>query len=298
MVEIKNMAQIQAPSCLECNEVGEGGTLQCGSCLKPIHAKCLRLEREELKIENILNIEVFRSLDNFYYICKDCKEEVDAFFVNMSKKKLIKDLEEQSKEAAEIESTTEPPQTDAEGANQTANQNDENVENRRRENANYNNKRIICKFANTGNCYYNDKCRKKHTDISNICRYYMRTGRCGFNNCKYEHPSICRAAQQNNCYRKSCDSFHANQQQTEYRKDRQDRQSNYENKRYPMRKNENQGNFLENMMRDLQQQLGYMQKMMMPQNPRFPNGPPIYPQFPPMAFPPPPPQQPPLGRPY
>ena len=298
--------EIAADNCLSCNETGNLEMLQCSCCLKQIHSKCLTWGNEKINIENVVKIDLFKSINGFFYICKNCETTVNAIFVSISQKKVAKETEKQNVNA-DVIIVDETNQIENEREKQTVAESAENEENKEENKIDRTNAKIekgqenekrFCRYFNTGSCIFDKNCKNKHTDISSFCRHYMRTGRCNFEGCKYVHPPICRASQQNNCYKKSCDFFHSNQQKAGYRKDRQDRQRNYENQNYPMRKNENQGNFLEKMMRDLQQQLGYMQKMMMPQNPRLPiNGPQIYPQFPQMAFPPPP-QQPPLGRPY
>ena len=289
-----------AVKCLECDEIGEGNmpTLQCGACLRIIHSQCLKAEKEGIQIENVLNIELFRSVPGLYYICKLCKLDVDAFFVNMTKNKVIKEIESEEKptESAietNINNTTNEPGQNNETPDTAS---IGNVGSRETiENANHK-KRTICKFFNAGYCLFYKNCKNIHPDTRKYCRYYLRNGKCYFNDdCKYVHPTLCKAAQQNKCLKKSCDFFHA-PPPSNY--ESQDQKRHYENHKYQTDKNENRSDFLEKIMKGFQHQLEYMQKMIMSQNQRGPINPPIYPQpFPPMPFPPPP-LQPPLGRQY
>ena len=285
-------------SCLQCNKGGEAKMFQCSACTKPIHSHCLLgINETETDPENVL-INLFMSIKNCHYICSNCDKQVNSFFVKMSEKKVTTDVkgEEKGNEIAESTQENENKQDKVEDkrTNETETDEEEKKENRKTQNTHYKD-RPSCRYFNTGTCIYNNKCKYEHPEIKNFCRDYMN-GRCSFKNCKYAHPDLCWAAQQNRCFRKSCNFFHP-LPPNEYRNESSYPKRHVENKRYHQQQNENKPHFLENMMRGFQQQLEQMQKMLISQNQR---GPPTYPQgfpqFPPTMPCPPPPPQPQLGR--
>ena len=284
-------------NCLACEREGNGKMFQCAACTKPIHSHCLIGKNEtETESENVLT-NLFISIESLHYICPNCIQQVNSFYVKMSQEKVTIDVEVEEKgiESAELALVNEnkPNEVEDKRTNDTGTDKKENIENRKTPNAYYND-RPICKYFNTGSCDFNNKCKYRHPDIRKLCRDYMN-GRCSFKNCKYAHPDLCWASQQNRCFKKGCNYFHA-PPPTEYaRKETTYQKRYFENKKYHPEQNENKSHFLENMMRNFQQQLEHMQKMLISQNQRGQTYPQAFPQFPPtIPFPPHP--QPPPGR--
>ena len=159
--------EIAADNCLSCNETGNLEMLQCSCCLKQIHSKCLTWGNEKINIENVVKIDLLKSINGIFYICKNCETTVNAIFVSISQKKVAKETEKQNVNA-DVIIVDETNQIENEREKQTVAESAENEENKEENKIDRTNAKIekgqenekrFCRYFNTGSCIFDKNCK-------------------------------------------------------------------------------------------------------------------------------------------
>lgn len=283
--------------CLVCKEAVQGDEiLQCCHCLNQTHHKCLGWREDQIKL-----ISKIKPLDGFLYFCRDCKKKVTILQVKSSEE-IIAQTENNTQTSPQKQAETnsdsekinenEPPK-ETQNNKLLENNINKNGENERRgKNGNTNvDDRPTCFFFNTNSCRYDRNCRNRHPII---CRDYVYKGRCQYDkNCKFTHPEFCKEFQHDNCFKRRCKFFHAHIPHTNER-NYYNKQITNESRNFAKDPQGNKERFLENMIREMQDRMDTIQKMIASNCPPQMNGPQNHPQmnqmFPPFNFRPPPPQ--------